>query len=377
MNTATAPSQLPFAPRPFAEELFSSWMLRVANANCVSLQELVLGFQSRHPDVPGPNVLDWGLPDGFLKAISRFSRTPIGTLHALDLRARLPTVETALLLRGQAVSDQSQRLRNMRTGYAFCPTCISRQSSVHVRWDWVFPVLLRCHVHRSPLRHGCPECREDDPLPFGVVPAVVPVLCRSCGANLTETSPGSHVRKMDEAHGVIERIYRNVLSGAPLDAGLLGEATGTQFRRFVDDLVLILVWYPSPELSPRLTDPRNLYLSFRQEILRIIEALVLNATPASQPRARSRKFQEGLKLWMRVFALLSPRDAEWIENASELWPPALRRRLNSALDQHERSRSLASPFRSTFFRPGFKYINSFEFRDLSAVNEVEQQISGI
>jgi hypothetical protein len=28
-------------------------------------------------------------------------------------------------------------------------------------------------------------------------------------------------------------------------------------------------------------------------------------------------------------------------------------------------------------RPGFKYINSFEFRDLSAVNEVEQQISGI
>jgi hypothetical protein len=113
MNTATAPSQLPFAPRPFAEELFSSWMLRVANANCVSLQELVLGFQSRHPDVPGPNVLDWGLPDGFLKAISRFSRTPIGTLHALDLRARLPTVETALLLRGQAVSDQSQRLRNI------------------------------------------------------------------------------------------------------------------------------------------------------------------------------------------------------------------------------------------------------------------------
>jgi hypothetical protein len=57
---------------------------------------------------------------------------------------------------------------------------------------------------------------------------------------------------------------------------------------------------------------------------------------------------------MRVFALLSPRDAEWIENASELWPPVLRRRLNSALDQHERSRSLASPFRSMFFHPEFK-----------------------
>ena len=44
------------------------------------------------------------------------------------------------------------------------------------------PALLRCHIHRSPLRHGCPECRDDDPLPFGAVPAVALVLCRNCGA---------------------------------------------------------------------------------------------------------------------------------------------------------------------------------------------------
>jgi hypothetical protein len=57
MKTASAPSQLPFAPRPFINELFSSWMLRIADANCVSLQELMLGFQSSHPDVPCPNSL--------------------------------------------------------------------------------------------------------------------------------------------------------------------------------------------------------------------------------------------------------------------------------------------------------------------------------
>jgi hypothetical protein len=156
------------------------------------------------------------------------------------------------------------------------------------------------------------------------------------------------------------------LHGTYGEAGLLGKAKEIRFRRFVDDLVLLLAWYPSPELHPRLTDPRNLYLSFRRETLRIIEALVLNAAPASEPRTRSIKFQEGLKLWTRIFALLSEREAAWMEDASALWPPALRRRLNSALDHHERGCSQASPFRSVFFRPGLKYINSFEFRELGA-----------
>jgi hypothetical protein len=155
------------------------------------------------------------------------------------------------------------------------------------------------------------------------------------------------------------------------DYALLGEATGTQFRRFVDDLLQLLAWYPSPELSPRSTDPQNLHLAFRKEILAIVGALVLNAAPASEPNGRNVKFREGLTLWLRVLALLSQREAEWIETASDLWPSALRQRLNSALDQHERSRSRSSPFRSTFFRPGLKYINSFEFRDFTAANEVE------
>jgi hypothetical protein len=375
-TAATAPPQLPFAPKPFAQELFSSWMLRIAGVNCVSLQELILGLQSRHPHAPSPNLLDWGLPPGFLTAMSQFSGTPIRTLQSLDLRTRFPMAENALLLRFTAISDRSPYLRNKRSGYAFCPICISQQPSVHVRWDWIFPALLRCHIHRSPLRHGCPECRDDDPLPFGAVPAVALVLCRNCGANLAGAIPGLPIRNLDEAHGVIERTYRTALHGAHPDGSLLGESTGTQFRRFVDDLLLLLAWYPSPELHPRLTDPNNPYLLFRKESLRMIEALVLNAAPASQPRARSIKFQDGLKLWKRVFELLSERDAEWMEDASALWPPALRRRLNSALDHHERSRSQASPFRSIFFRPGLKYFNSLEFQQLNAANDPKRPISG-
>src|SRR5580700_407607 len=113
--------------------------------------------------------------------------------------------------------------------------------------------------------------------------------------------------------------------------GLLGEATGTQFRRFVDDLVLILLVPKSgavptayrPAESVSLVQTRNPSNHRGSRV----ECDSSFATPCTK-----QKFQEGLKLCMRVFALLSPRDAEWIENASELWPPVLRRRLNSALD---------------------------------------------
>jgi len=78
-----------------------------------------------------------------------------------------------------------------------------------------------------------------------------------------------------------------------------------------------------------------------------------------------------------VPALLSHREASWIENAMECWPPALRRRLNAALNEHERAHSRFLPFRSRYFRPGLKYINLLNFRDLGAVNEAKKEISGI
>jgi hypothetical protein len=137
-------------------------------------------------------------------------------------------------------------------------------------------------------------------------------------------------------------------------------------------------WSSTPaDVFPELTDPRNLHFAFRRDILGIIAALVVNAAPASEQHGTGIKFREGLALWLRVLGLLSRREAEWIEAASELWPSALRQCLNSALHQHGRRRSRSSPFRCTFFRPGLKYINHFEFRSLSAVNEAEQQTSGI
>jgi hypothetical protein len=154
------------------------------------------------------------------------------------------------------------------------------------------------------------------------------VQCRSCGARLASTIPDSSIRPIDDTHIIIQQAYSAALRGAfPDEAWRLGDITGAQFLHFVDDMFQLLAWYPSNELSPRATDPRNLHFAFRKEILANIGALVVNATVGSDAASRRVKVREGLKLWRQVLALLSHREASWIENAMGCWPPALRRRL--------------------------------------------------
>src|SRR6266851_3920502 len=224
MTTASAPSQLPFTSRPFRNELFSSWLLRIAAANFVSLDELMLGFQSRYSEVPCPYSLDWGFHPQFPKLMARFCRTSERTLRSLDLRARLPQAGRVLLLSFRAAPSRCPRLRMKRLGYSFCPTCISEQPYVHVRFEWAFPVLLRCHLHKIPLRHGCPICDEDDPLPFGSDATIAPVLCWNCGATLTGAIPASHCGQISAAQILIEKVYRGTLHGYSPRAALLGDA---------------------------------------------------------------------------------------------------------------------------------------------------------
>jgi hypothetical protein len=342
----------------------------------VSLQELMYAFQSCHPGALCPVSLDWGFSTAFLKAMAKFCRAPCGTLRSLDLKTRLPTAQKVLLLHFRAVPKDCLRSRKERVGYAFCQSCIVNQRYVHARWEWAFPSLLFCHVHKLPLRHGCPTCGEEDPLPFGAL-TVPSIFCWSCKSDLIGPAFRSRAERVDKTHALVEMVYRDALRGISPNYALLGYSTAAQFRCFVEDLFQLLAWYPSPGLSPLLTDPRNLFFAFRKDVLAIIAALVVNVASAPEQQGKSVKFREGRSPWFRVLELLSRQEEGWIEAASEFWPSALRHRLNSALHQYKGSRSIPSPFRCKFIRPGLKYINQFEFRDLSTVNEAKQQNSGI
>jgi len=160
MTSIHAPAQLPFVPRPLKIELFSSWLLRVAAGNHVSVYELISGFTSVYPGIALPCSLDRAIDRNFLRAFSQFSRVHFRTLNALDLDARLQRSDRAVLLRFPLSSKPSPRRCDLRAAYAFCPLCIAQDSIIHVRWDWCFAGLIRCSVHDALLQLGLPGLRR-------------------------------------------------------------------------------------------------------------------------------------------------------------------------------------------------------------------------
>lgn len=155
-----APAQLPLSPRPIPHELFSSWLLRVAAANCTPLDELLDGFEARYSGLPSLPSLDFGLTPLFLQSISIFCRVPVERVRALDLSQRLPQLEGSLLLRFTGRSVSCPRATWRRLAYAFCPLCIAEQSIIHVRREWCFACITQCSVHGTPLQLGCASCGE-------------------------------------------------------------------------------------------------------------------------------------------------------------------------------------------------------------------------
>jgi hypothetical protein len=366
MTLAAAPAQLPFARRPIPAELFSSWLLRVAAANQISIAELLDGFESRYPGLlPAGQSLDLGLPSPFLRAFSLFCRVPFRTLHALDLCQRMPHLQGALLLRFPSISPRCQRRRAQRLAYAFCSHCISAQSVLHVPWDWCFACLIRCTAHHIPLLDSCPACGELDPLSFSAPQLVRGPACWSCGASLANHARAPDVNHNGEEVQVVQDAYRAALLGVAPDPALLGKATGRAFRSFVDDLLTTLL---------RCFDTRSILTAkkscptapSRQNMIRLIADLVLNAAPSSNPRLSHARYRQSLKSWETLLNTIPRSEGEIIEQASLTWPVALRRRLASALLRQQRKYWPHSPFQGPPVSPGFKRSEVASVWDLRA-----------
>lgn len=372
--TASSPAQLPFVPRPFPQELFSSWLLRVARANCVSLEELTLGFHSAYPKAARRSSLDTGLDAEFLKFLAHFCRLPVATLRRLTLETHMANLERVLFLRC-ATGSSSARLSTQRLGYGFCPSCITQQSLVHVPWEWSLACLLHCPIHGTTLLIGCPACGDPDPLPFGSPSVRHSVRCETCSAHLLETPcPATHGFRTSAL--AVEQAYRATLFGASPNPALLGEVNGRQLRLFVDDLVEMLSRYRGDALASQHTARRESALLPRDTIMAVVSQLVWNASSNCDAYERRKRSRRSLKLWSSVLSPLAQEDAKRLEVASRSWPPILRRRFASAFAKQIRKFFPGPPFRRQPLRPGFPYKITLEFRDLSAVHNPLLPFSG-
>src|ERR1700719_493148 len=92
-RASVAPRQLPMAPPPLKGELVSSWLSRVAAANCISLEELLdaLCLVNRWSCSPS-ECLDLNLDLVFQLALSNFCRVPSELISQMTLARQFPGI---------------------------------------------------------------------------------------------------------------------------------------------------------------------------------------------------------------------------------------------------------------------------------------------
>ena len=347
MTGAHAPNQLPFVPKPLKDESFSSWLLRLAAENYVSIRDLIQGFAAVYPGIPVPCSLDRGLSSDFLRTFSHFSRIHINTLKALDLDSRLQRPEHAVLLRFPAISRSSLlRCCDLRVGYAFCPLCIAQDTVIHVRWDWCFAGLIRCSVHDSLLQLGCQTCGEPDPLNFGAMWTNPSHDCRSCGIDLTlRTTRSSEILTSEIT--AINKAYRDALLSDASNSTWLGHVTSAQFQSFVDDILQLLERQDLRQQMQPGKWRQNTSVSGQPRLSAIVD-LILNAIPATDRQIRCNRHRRSLKLWTKILWSVRENEGCALKHSSRCWPAAIRERFDHAWVNYERTRRRWRTDPSTF-----------------------------
>lgn len=377
MTTTVAPTQVPFAPRPIPEEMFSSWLLRVAAANGVTLQELLNGLKSVYPGLPRLSSIDYSLPPLFLRSLAAFCRVSVDRLQALDLAQRLPHLDRALLLEVSGKFWYNSRAGGQRVGYAFCPLCIAGQRTIHLPWGWCFAGLIRCPVHRTPLQLGCARCGESDPLNFGPSRSNSKADCWNCGADLCESTKGLTACRDGEAIRVVEEAYRAALLGVCPEVTLLGRVTDRAFRRFVDDMLELLARCDGAGLiRVKQRDEGRTTIS-RQQLFVVITDLICHAAPSSSAPLRRCRYDRSVKLWAALISGISELDGQSLQKASLRWPQALQRRFAAGLRRRQQERWPYTLYKGAAVCPRFKCYEPIIVRDLNAGNCRSTLKSGI
>lgn len=177
-------------------------------------------------------------------------------------------------------------------------------------------------------------------------------MCRSCSKDLAHPRGQHNYVPDDDTITVIEAAYRSSLIALAWDPRLLDNATNLAFRRFIEDMLELLIVVLS---FPAERSDRFVLLSLsRQTLLSIIAGLVQKATLSNDPTCRNVRYRRSLLLWSSLFQILSERQGKDLECCSRYSPICLRRRFTTALEHLCRQRWPYNPYPAQMFSLRFK-----------------------
>jgi TniQ len=140
---------LPFARRPFRNELVSSWLSRVACAYGTSWPQL-----SREIDAHGLLPIgDYGGTDEQFEFLAALTGTDVAIVRGLDLASRFPE---------QPVRRFLCHPRTKLAAPDYCADCFKDDYIAgrdnYLRQEWAIAGVSYCHLHKTRLRSACYGC---------------------------------------------------------------------------------------------------------------------------------------------------------------------------------------------------------------------------
>ena len=148
---------LPIRPRPYADELFSSWVIRLAHANFQRLPAFT--FQLTGDPNFWAHDPDRHLRTGTLQTFAGVTGLSGEAVEALTLRRFVGVMLPPLQPRatGRWVMPLFKRgYRRDRPGLSWCPACL--HEALYLRQHWRLSFVTVCTHHQCLLRDACPEC---------------------------------------------------------------------------------------------------------------------------------------------------------------------------------------------------------------------------
>lgn len=170
--------RLPVAPRPFSDELLSSWMARVATRFGLEVPDMTAYMAGQGDTLRLLRQIDDTAPDPeLLKIWARGCRIDPARLERLSLKCR-----------------HHNRPRDWissagKGGVSVCFACfdadVAAGRDAYIRADWRLVERVVCPVHKEMLRDRCLECGAHLRTSFRLRTGLLRVFCAKCECLLT------------------------------------------------------------------------------------------------------------------------------------------------------------------------------------------------
>lgn len=151
----------PAHPKPCPDELLSSWIVRVAQANGIKLQTLSWQLFGNAVS-PWNRDIDRTAPSWLISAFSKHTGQPYWDLFHTTLATYRTRLYRHRRLSGQLawiLPVNNHGMNRQSYGQQFCPKCLVEGPFPYFRKQWRIALFTYCPVHQIALHDACPNCQ--------------------------------------------------------------------------------------------------------------------------------------------------------------------------------------------------------------------------